>query len=377
MRGHVDIRDYLFFQGDLGDYLRYRNKQATQFVDTIPEARFRSLADQEIIDEILQNFTISPIDLQEDGRTMRREETQIDVAHWRGEPGPIYVPGIRVTISIPFVGQPDLWRLRPSTFTTTFPRGRVRSIANANDVLEIVIQQPADQPTDQIKRQLDEITNDVRFYLENQRTDIERASPELAAQVQAAVSRRRQLLGKHENLSELLGIPEHPDPTTSEPSPVSILPPRAQPSRRRRLQRSARRTRWDAFLSHASEDKEVFARPLAEALQGRGISVWFDDMTLRVGDSLRRKIDEGLSQSRYGIVLISPAFLQKEWPQRELDGLTAREVDGEKVILPVWHNVDAPTLRNYSPTLADRIATNSAKGLEKVVDDLLLAIHGH
>lgn len=135
-------------------------------------------------------------------------------------------------------------------------------------------------------------------------------------------------------------------------------------------------TEWDIFLSHASEDKEDFARPLAHALRSKGLRVWFDEFMLKVGDSLRRSIDRGLSQARYGVVIISPAFLKKEWPQKELDGLVAREISGRKVILPVWHNLDASLLARYSSLLADRLATSSSKGLNQVVADLLGAI-GH
>jgi hypothetical protein len=135
-------------------------------------------------------------------------------------------------------------------------------------------------------------------------------------------------------------------------------------------------TEWDIFISHASEDKEDFARPLAHALRSKGLRVWFDEFTLRVGDSLRRSIDRGLSQARYGVVIISPAFLRKEWPKKELDGLVAREISGRKVVLPVWHNIDESLLRRHSPLLADRLATSSSKGLNLVVVDLLEAI-GH
>src|SRR5207244_2625660 len=113
-----------------------------------------------------------------------------------------------------------------------------------------------------------------------------------------------------------------------------------------------------------SEDKDDFVRALAQGLEARGIKVWFDELTLSVGDSLRRSIDHGLAASRFGIVVISPSFLSKDWPQRELDGLVAREIGGVKVILPVWHNVTADVVRSYSPTLADRLAVSSAKGLE-------------
>jgi hypothetical protein len=133
---------------------------------------------------------------------------------------------------------------------------------------------------------------------------------------------------------------------------------------------------WDVFISHASEDKEAFVRPLAEALQEKGIRVWYDEFTLTVGDGLRRSIDYGLVHSRYGIVIISPDFLKKGWPQRELDGLLAREVDGRKVILPVWHNVDKNTILQCCPLLADRVATSSDRGVDGVVADLMKAIIG-
>jgi hypothetical protein len=131
---------------------------------------------------------------------------------------------------------------------------------------------------------------------------------------------------------------------------------------------------WDVFISHASEDKEGFARPLAEGLTARGLRVWFDEFTLTIGDSLRRSIDRGLAHSRFGVVVISPDFLRKEWPQKELDGLVAREVGGVKVILPVWHRINANEIRAYSPTLADRVAASSDKGLDCVIEELIRAI---
>jgi hypothetical protein len=128
---------------------------------------------------------------------------------------------------------------------------------------------------------------------------------------------------------------------------------------------------WDVFICHASEDKESFVRPLAKALQKRGFHVWFDEYALRLGDSLRRSIDRGLSSSRFGVVVLSPAFFSKEWPQKELDGLVSRESGGKKVILPVWHNVAANDVRKYSPTLSDRFAVASSEGLARVVDKIV------
>jgi len=131
---------------------------------------------------------------------------------------------------------------------------------------------------------------------------------------------------------------------------------------------------WDVFISHAWEDKESFAHPLAKALEERGLRVWYDEFTLRVGDKLLRSIDHGLANSRYGVVILSPNFFEKEWAQKELAALAAREVSGQKVILPVWHNITAGQIREYSLTLADRVAVLSDRGLEHVVEELLRVI---
>ena len=140
------------------------------------------------------------------------------------------------------------------------------------------------------------------------------------------------------------------------------------------LEPGDRPTEWDVFISHASEDKDELVRPLAASLRNFGLRVWFDEFTLTVGDSLRRSIDQGLASSRFGIVVISPNFLKKEWPQKELDGLVAREVDRIKVILPVWHNIGADEIRRYSPPLADRLAVSSDKGIDQVTSQLMQAI---
>lgn len=80
------------------------------------------------------------------------------------------------------------------------------------------------------------------------------------------------------------------------------------------------------FVSHASEDKEEIARPIAEGLARLGYDVWFDEYQLTIGDNLRREINLGLSKCDFGIVIFSPNFFSKDWPQLELDGLAEKEL---------------------------------------------------
>src|SRR5260370_8154995 len=112
---------------------------------------------------------------------------------------------------------------------------------------------------------------------------------------------------------------------------------------------------WDAFICHPSEDKEAFVNPFAHRLRESGLSVWYDVFSLKLGDSLRRKIDEGLARSRYGVVVLSKHFFSKEWPQNELDGLMSREIAGTKVILPISHKITAERVRPISPLLSTPI----------------------
>jgi hypothetical protein len=129
---------------------------------------------------------------------------------------------------------------------------------------------------------------------------------------------------------------------------------------------------YDAFICHASEDKNEFVRPLAELLQRSRVEVWYDEFSLKIGDSLRRSIDIGLAKSRYGIVVLSPNFFNKSWPQWELDGLVQRQNDVlGNVILPIWHNVTKRDVIAFSPPLADKYAIPSTLGLDKVVSKLL------
>ncbi len=130
---------------------------------------------------------------------------------------------------------------------------------------------------------------------------------------------------------------------------------------------------YDLFIAHASEDKD-FVTPLALSLIERGVKVWYDDFILKLGYSLRREIDKGLSQSNYGLVILSHNFFAKHWPQKELDGLASQENIDRKVIIPVWHKINKDDILNYSPTLADIVAIKSSMGVKTIAERIIIAL---
>jgi TIR domain-containing protein len=133
--------------------------------------------------------------------------------------------------------------------------------------------------------------------------------------------------------------------------------------------------RWDVFISHASEDKDAIVRPLAAELRGRGIRVWYDEYELKIGDSLRASIEQGLVGSTRAIVVISPDFFAKHWAKEELNGLAALEAAaGRHRVLPVWHNVTHVEVARQAPMLADRLAGTTAEPIPELAVRIIEAL---
>lgn len=126
---------------------------------------------------------------------------------------------------------------------------------------------------------------------------------------------------------------------------------------------------WDAFIFHVTEDKESFVRDLVEALIANELQVRY--VSLKPGDSLSISIEKGLSSCNHGVVVLSPAFFSRDWPQKELDALVQHKTKEQKLILPIWHNISRDEIAKYSLLLADRVAVKSSEGLEIVTNKIL------
>lgn len=133
--------------------------------------------------------------------------------------------------------------------------------------------------------------------------------------------------------------------------------------------------KYDLFISHASEDKDAIVRPLATILERLSVRVWYDEFSLQLGDSLTASIDKGLQESRYGLVVLSKAFLSKKWTEYEYRSLMTKEIDGERVILPLWYDVTKEEVKNFSLYLADIMALPISKAnFGKIVPAILKVV---
>jgi hypothetical protein len=132
----------------------------------------------------------------------------------------------------------------------------------------------------------------------------------------------------------------------------------------------------DVFISHASEDKDRFVRPLAQALAARGVSVWYDEWELRVGDGLVDRINDGLRGSQFGVVVLSPAFFTKNWSRAELQAFASLEMQQSRsLLLPIWLDVGTDEIADRAPLLLGRVALHAEDGVESIADRLAARIN--
>lgn len=86
---------------------------------------------------------------------------------------------------------------------------------------------------------------------------------------------------------------------------------------------------------------------------------------------MRRKIDKGLANSKFGIVVLSKEFIRKGWTNYELDGIITKSVSGEQIVLPIWHNITKKEVIDFSPSLADKLARNtSSYTVEEIASEI-------
>lgn len=127
-----------------------------------------------------------------------------------------------------------------------------------------------------------------------------------------------------------------------------------------------------AFISHDSRDKDELVRDLAMQLSIRLRKVWYDEFSLKAGDSLRENIENGLKQCEKCIIVLSPNFIANSgWTKTEFDSIFTRElVKNESVFIPIWHNVTKDQVFEYCPKLVDRLALHSSKGAQALAEEL-------
>lgn len=131
---------------------------------------------------------------------------------------------------------------------------------------------------------------------------------------------------------------------------------------------------WDVFIAHASEDKDILVRPLAKVLKEvYKVDVWYDEFSLEYGDSLLESIEEGLRDSKFGVIIFSENFFGKKWTTHEYISLKTKEMlHNDKNIIPIWYNINKEDIAKYSLSMTDKIAITVNGDYD--IDDIAIKI---
>lgn len=130
----------------------------------------------------------------------------------------------------------------------------------------------------------------------------------------------------------------------------------------------------DFFISHASEDKDSLVRDLANNLMLNGALVFYDEYSIKLGDSLTDSINKGISNSNHAILILSTYFFEKGWTNAELQALFNKSLREKFKMLIIYHGVNHATVAEKYPLLADIKGIDSAEGIEKISQSLFDAI---
>ena len=111
---------------------------------------------------------------------------------------------------------------------------------------------------------------------------------------------------------------------------------------------------YDVFISHANKDKSDYVDSLYLAMRKLGISIFYDSDVLSWGDNWKRVILDGTAKSEFAIIIISENFFGREWTERELNEFLKRQNEsGQKIVLPLLHNISLNSLKEKYPSLGD------------------------
>jgi hypothetical protein len=277
--------------------------------------------------------------------------------------GPVMEDATELTVHIPFDGDRGVFDIAPSAYNSRIAQGEIEG---KEVLLRVVV---ADSAYD-VQAHIDREVAQINWALSHLREKHEYVSQELEVALRKAVSTRKSSIEARGSVVGKLKIPLRPSTPPATPTPPPDL-------KKKVLEPTVPATHhWDAFISHASEDKR-YVEPLAKALEAAGISVWYDKTSIGWGDDIRTTIDNGLLNCRYGVVVFSKAFLgKKKWTEYEVSALFGLETVDKKRILPIWHEVTYEDVLKYSPALAQRRAKSSSDDSNEEIVKSLLSMLG-
>jgi hypothetical protein len=361
-RGH-DNRDYLFWSYDFYGVQEACHERLRKAVDDADPAAIQEGTVEEAGTRIAEGFRLEAPELTEGAISVDIEEARVDVTgdfqYAAYGPGPHLVPGIRASYFVPFVGDAEMFKVKPTTFTTVNPAAAIEK-----NELRFTFERPG-QPVEETKKAFDEDFSRVKQYLGWLKQNVTTLNDSLIPLAQQRVAARRARLAELQKGTSSLGIHIR-----------RVAPPASAPSARPRISPRSRTPRpvpqqtYDIALSFAGEDR-AYVQEVAHGLEQACVAVFYDEFEKAAlwGKNLVDHLaDIYQNRTRYVVMFISEAYVSKAWPTHERQHAQARALLAkEEYILPArFDDTDVPGLTNTVGHIDLRTHT-----AEQLVDVLL------
>ncbi|WP_431274665.1 hypothetical protein ACQ858_22155 [Variovorax ureilyticus] len=200
-------RGYLFSSRDLRQVLDAHVEALRNEVANIDGDQLLNTAPSDLIDYLVEKFTLPELALRRDEWSVSEQETKVDVSRdgnryfSPGRSGPFYVPGQRIEVYVPFDGESELFYMRASQFSTNPPRARIQG-----STLVLEFEQPSDKQSD-IRADVDRLLADIEQHIGWGNPQVIAMNTSLRQEAQKVVESRRQQLLVNQNRVAALGIP--------------------------------------------------------------------------------------------------------------------------------------------------------------------------
>lgn len=318
------LTEPLFHQAPLSAVLENQKEAVRKAVEQVPPDRMREDDEAAIVSDLFDRFVISPIQFTEGAISAEAEEAQVDVSgSWDRDTmdgGTYYVPGVRVSYFVPFVGDKALFNYQPNTYSFHFPRA---------DVLtgELLFRfEDPDSNVGVTKSRFDDEFRLTKEWTSWANQDVERFNADLRPTIARLVEERRMRLRQLQSGTINLGIP-------IRSSKVISVRPEVRPT----SPTTVKAERYDVALSFAGEDR-AYVEKVADALKAHGVKVFYDahEQVGLWGKNLVDHLAEVYqNRSRFVVMFVSRHYVQKAWPTHERQHAQSRALLAkEEYILP-------------------------------------------
>jgi hypothetical protein len=228
--------DLLFYGADMHATLENQRGKARAAVEALTPAQMNAAADEEIIASVVSRLRIEPLAIYADMVEADHVEAQLDVSQHRDRAvsdrsRPCMIKANQITLRIPFTGDPDLFKVQPSTYTQNPPRGRVKATGELGGLILLTMTRPLDEGVEAFNRWIQDQVKSIEGYVATSRADVERFNADLVGQVREAVTRRRGQLQQQGELLAKLVVPlrRTSDIPAPIPMPKRVLKPLPSP----------------------------------------------------------------------------------------------------------------------------------------------------